>query len=63
MCMLARTCCCGCADPVWLTELCSVFVNGRERPVVMQNMRERIARGDIEAEREEAIQVCAVCRH
>ncbi|KAF2745005.1 hypothetical protein M011DRAFT_479470 [Sporormia fimetaria CBS 119925] len=32
-----------------------VFVNGRPRPVIMQNMRERIARGDIEAERLEAI--------
>jgi hypothetical protein len=44
----------------WLTCVSSVFVNGRERPVVMQNMRERIERGDIEAEREEAIQVRAL---
>jgi hypothetical protein len=35
----------------------SVFVNGRERPVIMQNMRERIERGDLDAERKEAIQV------
>jgi hypothetical protein len=35
-----------------------VFVNGRERPVIMQNMRERIERGDLDAERKEAIQVC-----
>ncbi|KAI6085547.1 Oxo-4-hydroxy-4-carboxy-5-ureidoimidazoline decarboxylase [Hypoxylon rubiginosum] len=33
-----------------------VFVNGRSRPVVMQNMRERIDRGDIRAEEQEAIQ-------
>jgi hypothetical protein len=44
----------------WLTCVPSVFVNGRERPVIMQNMRERIERGDIEAEREEAIQVRAL---
>ncbi|KAI1393291.1 Oxo-4-hydroxy-4-carboxy-5-ureidoimidazoline decarboxylase [Hypoxylon trugodes] len=33
-----------------------VFVNGRSRAVVMQNMRERIDRGDIHAEEQEAIQ-------
>ncbi|KAI1143700.1 Oxo-4-hydroxy-4-carboxy-5-ureidoimidazoline decarboxylase [Hypoxylon sp. FL0543] len=33
-----------------------VFVNGRSRAVVMQNMRERIDRGDIRAEEREAIQ-------
>ncbi|KAI0840349.1 Oxo-4-hydroxy-4-carboxy-5-ureidoimidazoline decarboxylase [Hypoxylon sp. FL0890] len=33
-----------------------VFVNGRRRAVVMQNMRERIDRGDIRAEEREAIQ-------
>ncbi|KAI0382784.1 Oxo-4-hydroxy-4-carboxy-5-ureidoimidazoline decarboxylase [Hypomontagnella monticulosa] len=33
-----------------------VFVNGRSRPVVRQNMRERIDRGDIRAEELEAIQ-------
>ncbi|KAI1770456.1 Oxo-4-hydroxy-4-carboxy-5-ureidoimidazoline decarboxylase [Hypoxylon cercidicola] len=33
-----------------------VFVNGRSRPAVMQNMRERIDRGDIRAEEQEAIQ-------
>jgi hypothetical protein len=40
-----------------LTTVCSVFVNGRTRPVVMENMRSRIARGDVEEERREAIQV------
>jgi hypothetical protein len=35
-----------------------VFVNGRERPVIMENMRARMERGDLEAERREAIQVC-----
>jgi len=34
-----------------------VFVNGRSRPVIMQNMRQRIARGDIKQERAEAIKV------
>ncbi|KAA8910501.1 Oxo-4-hydroxy-4-carboxy-5-ureidoimidazoline decarboxylase [Sphaerosporella brunnea] len=33
-----------------------VFVAGRSRPVIMQNMKERIARGDIEAEKKEAIE-------
>lgn len=37
----------------------SVFVNGRPRPVIMENMRARIDRGDIKAERQEAIQ--AMC--
>ncbi|KAJ4290367.1 hypothetical protein N0V90_010583 [Kalmusia sp. IMI 367209] len=36
-----------------------VFVNGRARPVIMENMRARIDRGDIKAERQEAIQ--AMC--
>lgn len=36
-----------------------VFVNGRPRPVIMENMRERIDRGDINLERQEAIQ--AMC--
>jgi hypothetical protein len=44
-----------------LTGFGSVFVNGRERPVIMQDMRRRIERGDIEAERGEAIQVCFLC--
>lgn len=39
----------------------SVFVNGRSRPVIMENMRSRIARGDIKAERQEAIQVRCFC--
>ncbi|KAH7360161.1 Oxo-4-hydroxy-4-carboxy-5-ureidoimidazoline decarboxylase [Rhexocercosporidium sp. MPI-PUGE-AT-0058] len=34
-----------------------VFVNGRSRPVIMENMRSRIDRGDIEFERAEAIKV------
>jgi len=33
-----------------------VFVNGRSRPVVMQNMEERIKRADIEREKVEAIE-------
>ncbi|KAF2273154.1 uncharacterized protein EI97DRAFT_436395 [Westerdykella ornata] len=36
-----------------------VFVNGRPRPEIMDNMRARIARGDIQAERLEAIE--AMC--
>ncbi|TVY29413.1 putative allantoinase [Lachnellula hyalina] len=32
-----------------------VFVNGRSRPVIMDNMKERIARGDVRLERAEAI--------
>jgi 2-oxo-4-hydroxy-4-carboxy--5-ureidoimidazoline (OHCU) decarboxylase len=34
-----------------------VFVNGRGRPEIMENMRSRIARGDIETEEHEGIQV------
>lgn len=40
-----------------LTHQRSVFVNARPRPVIMENMRSRIARGDIKAERLEAIEV------
>jgi hypothetical protein len=36
----------------------SVFVNARPRSVIMQDMRRRIDRGDLDAERKEAIQVC-----
>ncbi|KAH6876021.1 hypothetical protein J4E91_001888 [Alternaria rosae] len=36
-----------------------VFVNGRPRSEIMENMRSRIDRGDIKAERQEAIQ--AMC--
>ena len=36
----------------------SVFVAGRPRTAIMQNMRERIARGDRAAELTEAIEVC-----
>ena len=35
----------------------SVFVDGRSRPVIMSDMKARIARGDIKAERREAIKV------
>ena len=35
----------------------SVFVDRRSRPVIMENMLERIARGDIKLERTEAIKV------
>lgn len=35
-----------------------VFVNGREKDVIMENMRQRIDRGDIAAEEREAIKVC-----
>ncbi len=34
-----------------------VFVNGRPRDVIMENMRVRIARGDVALEEQEAIQV------
>jgi 2-oxo-4-hydroxy-4-carboxy--5-ureidoimidazoline (OHCU) decarboxylase len=37
----------------------SVFVNGRPRSEIMDNMRARIDRGDVKAERQEAIQ--AMC--
>jgi len=36
-----------------------VFVNGRSRTVIMENMNERILRGDIKLERAEAIK--AMC--
>ena len=34
-----------------------VFVDGRSRTIIMENMRDRIARADIRQERLEAIQV------
>lgn len=37
-----------------------VFVNGRSRDVIMENMRRRIDRGDFAAEEKEAINVCIV---
>jgi hypothetical protein len=40
-----------------LTSRYSVFVNGRSRSVIMENMRSRIDRGDIKLERAEAIKV------
>ncbi|EXJ55703.1 hypothetical protein A1O7_08632 [Cladophialophora yegresii CBS 114405] len=33
-----------------------VFVNGRSRPVIMEDMQKRIDRGDIQLEKQEAIQ-------
>ncbi|CAI4218980.1 unnamed protein product [Parascedosporium putredinis] len=40
-----------------------VFVNGRERPVIMDNMRARIARADIGLEEQEGIQaMCDIAR-
>ncbi|KLU91276.1 hypothetical protein MAPG_09797, partial [Magnaporthiopsis poae ATCC 64411] len=36
-----------------------VFVNGRGRDVIMANMRERIDRGDAQAEEKEAIEAMA----
>ncbi len=36
-----------------------VFVNGRPRSEVMDDMQVRIARGDLDSERKEAIKVCA----
>lgn len=42
-----------------VADTCSVFVNGRPRPMIMENMRSRIDRADIEAERQEAIR--AMC--
>lgn len=35
----------------------TVFVNGRSRPVIMEDMKKRIARGDRQAERRDAIEV------
>ena len=35
-----------------------VFVNGRSREVVMEDMRRRIDAGDVEAEKRTAIEVC-----
>lgn len=35
-----------------------VFVNGRGRDVIMEDMRRRIERGDGEAERREGVDVC-----
>lgn len=36
----------------------SVFVNGRSRPVIMEDMQRRIERGDITQEKQDAIKVC-----
>lgn len=41
-----------------------VFVNGRSREIVMEDMRRRIARGDLSEERKEGIEVsCCVSSH
>ncbi|KAK2871975.1 hypothetical protein FQN49_002652 [Arthroderma sp. PD_2] len=40
-----------------------VFVNGRGRDVIMQNMRERIQRGDVNLEIQETIQVSFPSEH
>lgn len=40
-----------------------VFVNGRGRDVIMEDMKKRIAAGDVEAERAAAIRVCGFMRH
>lgn len=45
-----------------LIYACRVFVNGRPRPVIMEDMRKRIARGDVNAERRDAIKVRATWR-
>lgn len=37
---------------------CRVFVNGRGRDVIMEDMKRRIGRGDLKLEREEAVDVC-----
>ena len=38
-----------------------MFVNGRGRDVIMEDMRRRIGRGDLAAEEREAIEVCISC--
>ena len=40
-----------------LLTLSSTFVNGRSREVIMEEMRNRIDRGDVDKEIEETIQV------
>lgn len=37
----------------------SVFVNGRSRPVIMEDMQKRIDHGDIQQEKQDAIKVKA----
>ena len=39
------------------TEPRSVFVNGRSRPVIMDDMQKRIDNGDARQERQDAIKV------
>jgi hypothetical protein len=38
-------------------DISSVFVNGRSRPVIMEDMQRRIDRGDLKQEKTDAIQV------
>jgi len=52
--VISCTCLCLC--------LCRVFVNGRSRPTIIENMRARIDRGDIKSEEKEAIKV-STCMH
>lgn len=40
-----------------ILELARVFVNGRPRPVIIEDMEKRIERGDIKQEKLDAIQV------
>lgn len=40
-----------------------VFVNGRSRPVIMENMRQRIDRGDVKEEEQEAIRAMVDIAH
>jgi hypothetical protein len=47
---------------LYLTHISSVFVNGRPRRVIMEDMQKRIDRGDIKQERSDAIQVCSIRR-
>lgn len=44
------------AEHLW-NEKKSVFVNGRSRAAIMEDMNRRITRGDFEAEKTEAINV------
>ena len=39
----------------------STFVNGRPRPVIMEDMQRRIERADLRQEKVDAIQVSTYC--
>ena len=43
----------------WILSYHSVFVNGRDRPAILDDMQSRIDRKDISLERAEAIKVQA----